>query len=413
MSISRPSLSLLRLKNFRLLMLTRGFTTMALQAQAVIVGWQIYSITKSPLLLGLTGLVEAVPAIIGALAAGHIVDTRNPRTVYRLCLGALLLNTLILAAVGSGYTPISDANLLPWIFGGVFLSGLIRSFIGPSTFTLVSRIVVRSEQPAAAAWLSSTFQVSAITGPAVAGLIYGGYGASGAWMIPSLLMILAFAMVNILQAPQRVATGEKREPALKSIRAGWRFIWKHPVLLSIMSLDMFAVLFGGATAMLPVYADQILHVGSEGLGALRAAPALGAICMSLFLAINPLKSLSARQLLYAVTGFGFCMIGFGLSTSFAFSMMFLALSGAFDGISMIMRSTLVQVLTPDAMRGRVSSINSMFIISSNEIGAFESGAAARLFGLVPSVVAGGICTLMVVGVIALASPKFRKTVVEI
>jgi hypothetical protein len=273
--------------------------------------------------------------------------------------------------------------------------------------------VTKDRFPAASAWQASGFQLALVTGPAIAGLTYGGYGPSGAWFLPSFFMCVAFAASSLIRLPLHMPAGQKRESAVKSIRAGWSFILNHPVLLSIMSLDMFAVLLGGATAMLPAYADRILHVGPQGLGVLRAAPALGAVCTTLFLAFNPMKTLSAKRLLSAVAGFGACIIGFGLSTAFPLSIVFLMLSGACDSVSLVIRGTLMQILTPDNMRGRVSSISSVFLISSNEIGAFESGTAARFLGLVPSVAAGGIGTLIVVAVIALASPKFRKTVVEV
>jgi MFS family permease len=260
--------------------------------------------------------------------------------------------------------------------------------------------------------MTSLWQVAAVSGPALAGLVYGGYGAHGAWIFPALLTATAWIAATFLRVPDITRAEEKKESAVKSIHAGWRFIFSHPVLLSVMSLDMFAVLFGGAVAMLPAYADRILHVGSEGLGALRAAPMLGAVFMSLYLALKPMKKLSALRLLVVVAGFGFCIIGFGLSSSFPLSMTLLILSGAFDSVSVVIRNILLQLLTPEHMRGRVSSISSMFVISSNEIGAFESGTAAQLLGLVPSVVAGGIGTLVVVAVVAVASPKFRKTVVE-
>ena len=199
---------------------------------------------------------------------------------------------------------------------------------------------------------------------------------------------------------------------MRSIAEGWKFIWQSRTLLSVMTLDMFAVLFGGAVAMLPAYADQVLHVGSEGLGLLRAAPAFGAGITALLLAVRPMKEIRASTLLWVVGGFGVCMIGFGISTVFWISMAMLALSGVFDSVSMVIRSTLMQLLIPDHMRGRVSSVNSMFFISSNEIGAFQSGLAAKLLGLVPSVIFGGACALVVVAITALASPKLRKTVVK-
>ncbi len=409
--IKKLSLSVLRIRDFRLLLFTRMFVMMALQSQAVIVGWQVYSLTKDPFLLGLTGLTEALPAIACAFFAGHIVDIGQPRRIYTLCIATLALNTLALLLVAGHMPSLAKDTLLIFIFTGIFISGLARSFIMPSGFSLLSRIVVRTEIPAAMAWLSSGFQIAAIGGPAVAGLIYGGYGAGGAWMLPAFLMSAALLTVSFLRTTH-IRNAEKREPTLQSIKAGWRFILKTPVLLSVMALDMFAVLFGGAVAMLPAYADQVLHVGSEGLGALRAAPALGAVVTALMLALRPMKQVSALRLLWVVAGFGLCMIGFGLSTLFWLSMLFLIASGAFDSVSMLIRGTLMQLLTPDDMRGRISAINSMFIISSNEIGAFESGSAARLLGLVPSVVLGGIATLLVVATTALISPRLRKTVVS-
>lgn len=407
------SLSVLHNRDFRLLVLTRACATAAVQAQAVIVGWQVYSLTKDVFLLGLVGLVEAVPAIAGALVAGHVVDKiGKPGVTLRVCISVYLLNILMLLLFAGGFADPPGGSLLPWIFGGVFVSGVARSFYTPSGFSILPRLVARHDIGAAQAWMTSLWQIAAMTGPAVAGLIYGGYGPHGAWIFPLLLTSFSLFMASSLRVPDIPRSGEKQEPIARSIRAGWHFIFSHPVLLSVMTLDMFAVLFGGAIAMLPAYADQILHVGAEGLGALRAAPMLGAVSMSLCLAIRPMKKMSAVRLMLAVSGFGLCMIGFGVSTSFTLSLALLGLGGAFDSISVVMRGTMLQILTPEHMRGRVSAIGSMFIISSNEIGAFESGVAARAFGLVPSVVFGGAATLGVVAFIALASPKFRKTVVE-
>lgn len=407
------SFSVLRVRDFRLLLCTRMFGVMAMQAQAIIVGWQVYSITKDPFMLGLTGLVEAVPAILCALVSGHIVDTNRPHRVLQLCLGVLALNTLLLWLIAGGVVTTSPSFVLTYIFCGVFISGLARSFIMPSAFSLLPQIVPRADIPAASAWMSSSFQFAAIGGPAIAGLIYGGYGAQAAWLIPTALMSTAFVLLfGVSAVPRHFKSGHVREAAFRSILAGWKFILNNPVLLSVMALDMFAVLFGGAVAMLPAYADQVLHVGSEGLGTLRAAPAMGAIVTALILAVRPLKCMRATTLLAAVAGFGICMIGFGVSELFWLSMVFLALGGACDSVSMVMRGTLVQWLTPEAMRGRVSAVNSMFIISSNELGAFESGLAARMLGLVPSVVFGGCCTLGIVVLTALGSRKFRQTVIR-
>lgn len=408
--VKKLSFSVLRLREFRLLLLTRTLAIMAMQAQAVIVGWQVYSITGDPFLLGLTGLTEAVPAILCALFAGYIVDISNPQRVYMYCMGTLMLNTFILMLVGGGYIPMSESAMLIVIFSGIFISGLARSFAMPAAFSILPRIVPREEIPAAAAWQSSAFQMGAITGPALAGLIYGGYGPHGAWLFPVFLLVLAFLMVAAMRLPSFERT-TARPKAFESIRDGWRFILGNRVLLNVMAIDMFAVLFGGAVAMLPAFANQILHIGAEGLGALRAAPAIGAMLTAMILALRPMKVISTRRLLFVVAGFGLCMIGFGLSTSFWISLVFLALSGAFDSVSMIIRGTLMQLLTPETMRGRVSSVNSMFIISSNEIGAFRSGVTTAWLGLVPSVVIGGLITLGVAGVAA-RSKEFRETSVK-
>lgn len=410
--MSNFSFDVLRIRDFRLLLTTRIFGIMALQCQAVIVGWQIYSITKDPFMLGLTGLVEAVPALTCALFAGYIVDTNKPPIVYRLCYLVLAINTLILFLFAGNYIPLDNSHLLLLIYSCIFISGLVRSFAIPAAFSLLPKIVPRDLIPAASAWQSSGFQIAAIGGPAIAGLIYALSGPHGAWILPTTLMSLAFILSTLINTKNHIYKREIREPAMVSIKAGWRFIFQNPVLLSVMTLDMFAVLFGGAVAMLPAYADKVLHVGAEGLGALRAAPAIGAVTMAILLATRPMKILSAKRLMLAVAGFGISIIAFGLSKLFWLSMIFLVLSGAFDSISMVIRSTLMQLLTPEDMRGRVSSVNSMFVISSNEIGSFESGTAAKLLGLVPSVVMGGCATLLVVTVMAFSSPRFRSTIVR-
>lgn len=404
------SFNVLYNRDFRLLLAARVCTVLGLQAQAVIVGWQVYSITGSPFLLGLTGLVEAIPALLCALFAGYFVDIGHPKRIYMACLGVLTLNTFILLLVAGGFFPVSPHVMLISIFVGAFISGLARSFAMPAAFSILPRIVARSDIPAAMSWQTSMFQFGAILGPAAAGLIYGGYGPHGAWWMPVSMLGAAFFMLGFINMPTWERSALKPK-AFESIKEGWMFILTNKTLLTVMALDMFAVLFGGVVAMLPAFADQVLHVGAEGLGALRAAPAIGAILTALVFALRPMKIISARRLLLVVTGFGFCMIGFGVSHMFWVSMIFLALSGAFDSVSMIIRGTLMQLLTPEAMRGRVSSVNSMFIISSNELGAFRSGVTTAWLGLVPSVLFGGFVTLGVVGVAAL-SKNFRRLVVK-
>jgi len=406
------SFEVLQLRDFRLMLLVRCFCLMGLVSMDVIVGWQVYSLTHDPFILGLTGLTEAVPAIACAFFAGHIVDISRPHRVFVICVSAIALNAFMLCLIAGGHVAM-PGGILAWLFIGIFISGLGRSFIMPSSFALMPQIVTRRLLPAASAWMSSGFQFAAISGPAIAGIVYGGYGVQVAWLLPvSLLVIGLVTLLSISHPHRHYRSAEKREPAAKSIRAGWSFILGNRVLLSVMALDMFAVLFGGAVAMLPAMADQVLHVGSEGLGALRAAPALGAIVTALLLAIRPMKRVHGSLLLWVVAGFGASIIGFGMSSNFWISMLFLAASGVFDSVSMVIRGTLMQLLTPDAMRGRVSAVNSMFIISSNEIGAFESGVAAKLFGLVPSVILGGVATLCVVGIAVWRAPKLRQAVVD-
>lgn len=411
--MSKLSFAVLGVRDFRLLVLTRLCIVMALQAQAVIVGWQIYTLTKDPFMLGLVGLTEAGPAILAALFAGYLVDVSRPHRIFLLCLVALVLNVSFLALIGGGWWQVGPSALVGLLFVGVFFSGLARSFTMPASFALLGQVVNRSQMPAASAWLSSGFQVAAVSGPALAGLVYGGYGASVAWFMPLVLMSCALILVAGMSRFVRSFKPEMvRAPAFESIKAGWSFILHNRTLLSVMALDMFAVLFGGAVAMLPAYADQVLQVGSEGLGLLRAAPAAGALLTALYFAVRPFKIIRARTLLFVVAGFGLSMIGFGFSSVFWLSLLFLALSGAFDSVSMVIRGTLMQWLTPEDMRGRVSAVNSMFIISSNEIGAFQSGLAARLLGLVPSVVFGGCMTLFVVGLTSWFSPAFRRLEVK-
>lgn len=408
------SYAVLRNRNFRLLLGTRLAAVFGLQAQAVIVGWQVYTLTHDAFMLGLVGLTEAIPAIVCALFAGHIVDISRPHRVFMIALAGLTTCALGLLLIAGDYVKLPHQHVLAVLFIGVFLSGIARSFIMPASFTLLSQIVPRHDIPAAGAWMTSGFQLAAITGPAIAGMIYGGYGSHIAWFMPVAFLTVSLFAVSAIGRDHRQfrRAVEQREPAVQSIKAGWRFVLHNRVLLPIMALDMFAVLFGGAVAILPAFADQILHTGSEGLGLLRASPAVGSIMTALYFAVNPMKKIRASWLLSVIVGFGVCMICFGLSKSFYAAAFFLAASGAFDSVSMVIRGTLMQLLIPDAMRGRVSALNSMFIISSNEIGAFESGAAASLLGLVPSIVIGGCMTLLVAGFTAVFCTDLRKLVVE-
>ena len=407
--MSKTSLAVLKIPDFRILVLTRLCGTMALQAQAVIVGWQLYSLTHSTLLLGLLGLAEAVPALLCALVAGHIVDNSRPYTVFSRCIIALIATMVMLWSTVGGLIALSTHSVIAILFIGVFCSGIARSFIIPSSFALQPQIVPRIHIPSASAWLTSAFQLGIIGGPALAGFAFAFYGAKIAWCLPLSLMSIEAVLVLLISKPNRLYySNNKRESHIASIKAGWKFIGCTPLLLCVMALDMFAVLFGGAVSILPAYADTVLHSGAESLGWLRAAPAMGAVIITVLYAVRPLQTVQGKKLLIMVSGFGLCMIMLGLSHHFWFAWLWLALSGAFDSVSMIIRQTLVQWLTPGSMRGRVSSVNSMFVISSNEIGAFESGLSAQMFGVAPSIVFGGIGTLIVVAITYLFYPALAS-----
>lgn len=405
------SFSILADRDFRLMLYARMFSLSALQAQAVIIGWQIYSRTKDPFLLGLSGLVEAVPAIGCALFAGYVVDKFGAHKIYIWSLLALTLNTAFLFVIGGELVNLDTHIFLVLAYTAIFFSGVARSFVRPCSSALLSQKVAKRDIPAASAWLNSGFQAAAIIAPAVGGIIYGAFGPLAAWAMTLLLMSGSFFSMCYMKPPSNVMP-YGGESAIESIRQGWKFIMTNQVLLASMALDMLAVLFGGAVALLPAFATEVLDVGSEGLGALRAAPAAGAVVMALIMAMRPMHTIKATTMLWVVTGFGVCMIGFGLSHSFYLSLFFLCFSGVFDSISVIIRQSLIQILTPTNMLGRVTSVGGMFITSSNELGAFESGALAKLVGVTQSVVIGGAGTLIVAAATALFSPAMRKTVVH-
>ncbi len=379
---------------------------LATQLQAVVVGWQVYGLTHDPLSLGLIGLAEALPFIGFALPAGHLADRTSRLGLVRSALGALTICSAALLFFTIQPGILHPGRVWP-IYVVIFSSGIARSFLQPSRTALSAELVPRSLYPNAVTWRSSTWQLAAVLGPAIGGLVYGFGNATAAYVVDVTLMILGLvAITRISHTPEsRAATDES---IVESLAGGVRFVRGQPVILGALTLDLFSVLFGGATALLPVFAGEILHVGPQGLGLLRAAPAAGAVLMSLVLAHRPPLRRVGRTLFANVAMFGVTMIGFGLSRSFLLSLILLAASGMFDTVSVVVRSTLLQVLTPDHLLGRVSSVNAIFIGSSNEIGAFESGVAARLLGTVPSVVLGGLATLGVVAVTAWRVPELRR-----
>ena len=393
-------------KDFSLYLLARFTLTIGVLIQSVIVEWQIYEITHDPLQLGLIGLAEAIPFLCIALFAGHVADIMGRKKIIVWSTFFLVIGTLFLFFFSHDLPQnLKQFGTLP-IYAAIVITGLARGFIGPSYFAFLTQLLPKEQYAQASAWNSSAWQVGAVTGPAIAGLLYGFFGATRSYAIDTVLILSS--LLFVLFIPGRpAAKSNKDEGVFDSIRTGLRFVFSNQIVLGALSLDLFAVLFGGAVALLPVFAKDVLHLGPEGLGFLRAAPAVGAVIMGLYLAINPLRSNAGRKLLWSVAAFGAFTIAFALSQNFYLSLLLLALTGAADNISVVVRSTTIQLKTPDEMRGRVSSVNSVFIGSSNEIGAFESGAAAKIMGLIPSVIFGGIMTLLVVGVTSKVAPELK------
>jgi MFS family permease len=396
----------LRILNFRWFITSLLTMTMATQIQAVVVAWQIYGLTHDPLSLGLIGLAEAVPFIGFALYAGHVADRTSRLRISFVSLAVLLGCSL--ALLGFTLRPGAIAANRVWpIYAVIFVSGIARSFLQPARSALGAELVPRELYPNAVTWRSSAWQLAEVVGPAIGGLVYGFGSARAAYSVDAALM--GVAVLSLARVRHLPRAGQASDDSfLASLATGVRFVRSQPVILGALTLDLFSVLFGGAVALLPVFAAEILHVGPEGLGILRAAPAVGAVLMSLALAHRPPLRRAGRTMLVSVALFGLSMIGFGLSRSFPLSIALLWFSGMVDTVSVVVRSTLLQVMTPDHLLGRVSSVNALFIGSSNELGAFESGTAARLIGTVPSVVFGGLVTLGVVTATAVKVPSLRK-----
>lgn len=399
--------AVLKLKDFRLFLSFRFFMTIAAQMQSIIVGWQVYELTHDPLSLGLIGLAEAIPFLSVALYSGHIADRFNRKKIILWFDVVFLVSSFLLLIITFKSTGIiGKFGVLP-IYLCVALSGLARAFLYPATIALMAQIVPRALYTNSSTWSSTIWQIAAMTGPAIGGLLYGFFGIKVAYIAVIVSMTISFLLLsNIKSRP--VPAIEENETIMQRLANGIRFVFSNQLLLGAMALDMFAVLFGGATAMLPVFAAEVLKVGPEGLGILRAAPMVGAVLMSVVLAYRPPMVRAGRLLMIGVAGFGISIICFALSSNFYLSLGLLALSGMFDNISVVIRSATMQLVAPDAMRGRVASVNSIFIGSSNEIGSFESGVAAKLMGLIPSVIFGGMMTLGIVGATFKWAPKLRN-----
>lgn len=372
------------------------------QIQTVALGWQVYVLTGDPLSLGLVGLSEALPFLVLTLLGGHVADRMDRRALTLLSALPILGAGLWLLAANLQGRPSQV-----WVFyAAQALAGIGRAFHRPATQALGSELVPREVYANAATWRSAMFHTAMVAGPALGGLLVA-LSARAAYGVEVLLMAVGLLCLARVRPRPRPAEGEPR-PALHGLFEGVRFVFREKVVLGALSLDLFAVLFGGAPALLPIFARDILQVGELGFGLLRAAPAAGSILISLVLAHRPPLRRAGRTLLGCVAAFGLCWIGFAFSRSFALSLVLLAASGAFDNVSVVLRATLVQTFTPQPLMGRVAAVNSFFIGSSNELGAFESGLAARLLGTAASVVFGGIMTLVVVAGTAWRAPQLRK-----
>ncbi|TDQ28661.1 MFS transporter [Tenacibaculum caenipelagi] len=399
----------LRIKEFNIFLLVRFALVFAWSMQFIIIEWQVYSLTKNPLSLGIIGLMEVIPAVSMALFAGHIVDQKEKRNLLALCIGLFSLISfglffLTLPSFVEGWDKI---KVLYAIYALVFFGGFLRSFFGPTIFSLIALIVPKKLYPNAATWSSSTWQIASVLGPAFAGLTISWIGVHWSLCIVFGLVSVSFFTVFLIKK-KPILNPKIGEPVMKSLKEGVRFVYKTKAILGAITLDMISVLFGGAVALLPVYAQDILKVGPEGFGALRAAPAIGAFLTMLVTAYIPISKNAGIKLLGAIFGFGVCIIIFGLSSVFWISIVALFFSGVTDGVSMVIRQTILQLKTPDHMRGRVASVNSMFVGSSNELGAFESGVTAKLMGTVTAVVFGGTMTLITVITTGIINPTLRK-----
>ncbi len=403
----------LRFKEFNIFLIMRFAMVFAWSMQFVIIEWEVYSLTKNPLSLGIIGLMEIIPAIAMALFAGHIVDQSEKKGLLLKCIIGFSIVSLGLFLVTLPLTQskLSLSTTLYIVYFLVFLGGLVRSFLGPTIFSLLSLIVPKKVYPNASTWSSSVWQMGSMFGPAIAGFSIGIIGVHWSMCLVFLFSIIAILLLTQIEK-KPILNPKIGEPVFESLKEGVKFVFKNKTILGAISLDMFAVLFGGAMALLPIFAQDILKVGSEGFGILRAAPAVGAVITMVFSAYISLNRKAGIKLLSAIFMFGICIIVFGLSTYFWVSVFALFFSGIFDGVSVVIRNTILQLHTPDHMRGRVASVNSIFVGSSNELGAFESGLTAKLMGTVTAVVFGGTLTLLTVVTTAFVLPSFRKLDLE-
>ena len=408
--ISLTPIQTLKIPEFRNLMTGRFFLVLSFRMLATLMGWWIYQLTKDPFAIGLIGLSEVIPAVSTALYAGHVIDNSEKKKLLLISNYAyvFLISLLIIPAFfGNELLHFDNKEISYFIYAVIFFTGFCRAFLGPIIPSMIPKIVSKDVLPNAITLNQGTFLTASVVGHALGGFLIHWIDISGTILVVVGLMIFSsifFWMIN--KHPSENA--QKEIGVIQSMREGITYIYKTKEILGALCLDMFAVLFGGAVAMIPVFATDILKVGAEGFGLLNAASDIGSMCIIAFLAFVPLKKNQGKILLVAVAGFGLCIIGFGLSEWYWLSFFLLVCSGMLDGISVVIRGTIVQLKTPDYIRGRVLSVNSIFIMSSNEMGQFESGLAAKILGVVRSVVFGGSMTVLIALLVGTTVPKLRK-----
>lgn len=392
----------LHIPNVRFFLGSIGFFTLASRALIVVIGFQVYQLTKSPLALGWLGLVEAIPVLALVLFGGHAADRYNRKRILLITRGASVICAAVLALLST-----HETVPLLGLYGVIFLSGIARGFADPANSAFEAQVVPKELTVNASSWIGSMWIGCSFIGPAIIGFVYAAWGPVGSYLIVTLAFLLSWILLLLIKpAAQIIATS--KEPMLTSIKQGWSFVMSNQVLWGALALDLFAVLFGGVIALLPIYANDILHVGAQGLGLLNAAPALGALVIMLYATKHPPIAHAGRNLFLTIAGFGVAILVFAFSTNFIISLLALVATGVFDGINMVIRRSMIRLLSPDHMRGRISSVSWIFVCASNELGSFESGMLAALLGTVPSVAVGGTLTLGVVAVMAIIAPKLRK-----
>ncbi len=398
----------LRIAEFRSYLIVRLGLIFALNMQSTIIYYWIYDITNSKLSLGLVGLAEVIPAIAFSFFSGHVVDENEKRKMVTICISGYILTAaaLFLVTLPEIQQGLSIDHTLWIVYFFVFIGGALRAFYSPSMFALFGMVVPRNLYPNATSWSSMAWQIGAVLGPLAAGFFIAGFGIPVS--LSAILVLLVILFIPLFSIAIKPILKKDKEPVLQSITEGLKFVWRTPELLGAQLLDMFSVLFGGAVALLPVYQKEILKVDEMGFGLLRSAPGIGALVMLGLLAFLPLKTNPGRKLFLCVTGFALSIIVFGISKNFYLSFAMLLLSGMFDAVSVVIRSTILQLVTPDEMRGRVSAVNTMFVSSSNELGDFESGVMAHWLGTVRAVVTGGCLTLGVVVFTYFKAPQLRN-----